>query len=230
MKKLNEQEIERLFRFTREHFVEHYDLQAELADHLANAIEAQWEQNPAIPFETALQAEFRKFGVFGFMDVVEKRQAALSKKYYRLLWGYCKKFFQLPVVLGSIAAVVAVKFLLQWSYWVLLTIALSLVIITSVRLYRLRKSYNRKIKETGRRWLLEDIIYSVGGMSVLINVPVQFTIHYDVVPQGFQLWIISAFVVLFIMYDYVALWVIPSEAEKHLQDTYPEYRLQVAGK
>jgi hypothetical protein len=52
--------------------VEWYDLQTELVDHLANAIEQQWQENPKILFEDALQMEFKKFGVFGFMDVVEK--------------------------------------------------------------------------------------------------------------------------------------------------------------
>jgi hypothetical protein len=33
----------------------------------------QWQENPKLSFNEALNKEF-KFGVFGFMDVVEKRQ------------------------------------------------------------------------------------------------------------------------------------------------------------
>ena len=79
--KLTPEQIERLYLFTRQHYVEWYDLQTELVDHLANAIEQQWQENPKISFEDALQKEFKKFGVFGFMDVVEKRQAAMNKLY-----------------------------------------------------------------------------------------------------------------------------------------------------
>jgi hypothetical protein len=61
--------------------VEYYDLQTELVDHLANAIETEWQENPKLTFEEILQNEFKKFGVFRFMDVVEKRQAVLGKKY-----------------------------------------------------------------------------------------------------------------------------------------------------
>ncbi len=38
-KKVSPQEIQRLYRFTREHYVEYYDLQTELVDHLATGIE-----------------------------------------------------------------------------------------------------------------------------------------------------------------------------------------------
>ena len=44
--KLTQQQIDRLYQFTRQHYVEWYDLQTELVDHLANAIEAQWQENP----------------------------------------------------------------------------------------------------------------------------------------------------------------------------------------
>jgi hypothetical protein len=58
-------------------------------DHLANAIETQW-QNQKLSFNEALNKEFKKFGVFGFMDVVEKRQTVLSKK----IQLYCLATFQ----------------------------------------------------------------------------------------------------------------------------------------
>ena len=72
---------------------------------MANAIEAQWEQNSKRSFEEALQIEFKKFGVFGFMEVVEKRQAALQKKYHKLVWNELKNFFRWPKIIGTFAAV-----------------------------------------------------------------------------------------------------------------------------
>ena len=39
--KLNQGLILELYAFTRKHFVEHFDLQTELVDHLANGIEQQ---------------------------------------------------------------------------------------------------------------------------------------------------------------------------------------------
>ena len=66
--KINIEQTNRLYEFTRQHYVEYYDLQTELVDHLANSIETQWQENPKIDFEDALKVEFKKFGVFGFSD------------------------------------------------------------------------------------------------------------------------------------------------------------------
>jgi hypothetical protein len=59
-------------------------LQSELVDHLA--IEAGNNLN-----EHLRKYQF-KFGVFGFMDVVEKR-AVLGKKYNSIVWKHFKDFF-----------------------------------------------------------------------------------------------------------------------------------------
>ena len=77
--KLTQEQIDALFTFTKKHLVEHYDVQVELVDHLANAIEAQWAENPDISFEEALDKEYKSFGVFGFSGLVEQKQAALHK-------------------------------------------------------------------------------------------------------------------------------------------------------
>jgi len=45
MKKLNVYQIEKLYDFTKKHYVDYYDLQTELVDHLANAIETEWQSN-----------------------------------------------------------------------------------------------------------------------------------------------------------------------------------------
>ena len=61
--KLSENQIQKLYAFTRTHYVEHYDLQTELVDHLANGIEAQQQKALRLPFNDALKKEFEKFGV-----------------------------------------------------------------------------------------------------------------------------------------------------------------------
>ena len=48
--KVSTAQIEKLYKFTRDHYVEHYDLQTELVDHLANGIETRWKENPKLSF------------------------------------------------------------------------------------------------------------------------------------------------------------------------------------
>lgn len=95
MKKITSKgQIERLYQFTRQHYVEYYELQTELVDHLANAIELRWEENPEEDFEIALQKEFGKFGIFGFSDIVDERKKAMRKRYYNLIKEQLVTFFR----------------------------------------------------------------------------------------------------------------------------------------
>lgn len=227
-RKITAQEADRLFSFTREHFVEHYDLQSELVDHLANAIELKWQQNTDLDFEQALQAAFKKFGIFGFSDIVEKRQKALTKKYYKLLWGYFKNFFRLPQVIGTISAVIATYWLLKFSS-ILYMVFLLCGIVTGVS-YAIYMSvkYRRRAKKTGRKWLLEEIIYSCAGGFPVVYAPIYFQHFFSLEENTMSepaTWLLAVTLVLYYLFDYVALFVLPRKAKKHLTELYPEYHI-----
>lgn len=101
MKRITPEHIERLFAFTRKHLVEYYDVQAELVDHLANAIEEQWKENETVSFDQALDYEYKKFGVFGFSALVEQKQMALNRHYGQLIKEEMREFFSVPKVMLS---------------------------------------------------------------------------------------------------------------------------------
>lgn len=227
-KTINAAQTKRLYAFTRQHFVEHYDLQTELVDHIAHGIEAQWQQHPELDFEKALQSEFKKFGIFGFQDVIEKRDRALSKKYYKLLWGYFRSYFGLPKILMCITAVVAIYLLLRISVWIYAGLLIMILVASIIRLIKIRRAYNKKIKETGKRWILEDIIFNAGGFGHMLYLPIQAVIHIKEPVSDMLLWILSALLVVLILFDYVILFVIPGKAQQHLEETYPEYRFEVS--
>lgn len=233
MKKLTAKQIERLYQFTRQHYVEWYDLQTELVDHLANAIEQQWETNPKLSFEDALQIEFKKFGIFGFMDVVEKRQAAMSKKYNKLVWKHFKEFFTIPKVLLTISLIGILFYVIKTFYfeYILAVFMLLLaVLITSSLIIEKRKIKKRK-KETGKVWLFEQIIFGYGAFSGFLYLPMNFgnifINHIQKQPNDFILALISFLLVSFYLISYIIIKVIPSKAEDYLKETYPEYGLEM---
>lgn len=225
IKKVSDEEIEKLYAFTRKHFVDYYDLQVELVDHLANAIEEKWQQWPHLSFDDALKAEFKKFGIFGFTGIVEKRQLALQKKYNKLLWGYFKEFFRLPKIMLTIALIVFVANAMHYVHPVTGgMLAFAILLYSLVRFFVLNSIYNKKVKKTGRRWMLEETIFRCGGAPLIIFIPYNFfhslfKDEYSVTAQ----WIMATLIVLFALYQYIILYVIISKAEKLLRDTYPEY-------
>ena len=231
--KLTPQQIDSLYQFTRQHYVEWYDLQTELVDHLANAIEAQWQENPKISFEDALQIEFKKFGVFGFMDVVEKRQAALQKRYSKLVWKHFKEFFTIPKIVVTLFSTVFF-FLIFRNYSqaeLLLTSLFMVVLITFwVSLFFQSRKNKKEHKITGKKWLFKDIIFGHSSFAGLSYIPVQVMLHIDF---GQNIGILKAifFSLLFVsmaLCEYIILVIIPSKAEDYLKETYPEYTLEKA--
>ncbi|MBF6641489.1 hypothetical protein IVB69_08350 [Flavobacterium sp. J49] len=225
--KLNAEQVERLYTFTRQHYVEYYDLQTELVDHLANAIEEQWVENPKLSFEEALKIEFKKFGVFGFMEVVEKRQAALNKKYNKLVLNELKTFFSIPKIIGTLSATGIVFYLLksfQEGILIMQTIFLFLVVLYFVGMTLLWKANKRRSQKSGRKWLFKEIIFGYSASAGLINLPLQFSIHLKA--ENYPDWVLAIytlFMIVFVLTEYIVLVLIPSKAEKHLKETYPEY-------
>jgi len=225
--KLSTEQVERLYAFTRQHYVEYYDLQTELVDHLANAIEEQWLENPKLSFDAALQIEFKKFGVFGFMEVVEKRQVALNKKYNKLVLNELKVFFSVPKIIGTFSVIGIVFYLLkffqegieiaQWLFGIL-------IVVFIIGLAILSRKNKKNTRQTGKKWLLKEIIFGYSSLAGLINLPIQFALrlngkHYS----DSSLILFSILLALLCLTTYIVLVLIPSQAEKHLKATYPEY-------
>ena len=228
--KLTPQQIERLYQFTRQHYVEWYDLQTELVDHLANAIEQQWPDNPNLDFEEVLQLEFKKFGVFGFMEVVEKRQSALNKRYNKIVWKHFKNFFSIPKVVITISLIGSLSFLFfyfQYSSILLSILFFATLVLFWIGLVKRTKAYKKEVKETGKKWLFKEIISGYSAMTGLSYLPVQIMLQFDDVTVRFSI-VMSVFfaslIVTMCLLEYIILFEIPSKAQKYLEETYPEYK------
>ncbi|TBX71251.1 hypothetical protein EZL74_01725 [Flavobacterium silvisoli] len=227
--KVTAEQIEKLYVFTRQHYVEYYDLQTELVDHLANAIEEQWETNPKLTFEEALQIEFKKFGVFGFMDVVDKRKGALSSKYNKLVWNELKTFFRLPKIIGTLAAIGIVFYLLKFLQQDVLIVQMTFVVLAVsffVGIFWLSRKNKKNHKKTGKKWLLKEIIFGYGSFTGLMNLPIQIALHIK--GENYNDWallLVSFLLIIMALGEYIVLVLIPSKAEEYLRETYPEYEL-----
>ncbi|WP_432672405.1 hypothetical protein [Flavobacterium sp. SM2513] len=226
--KLNEAQIEKLYLFTRQHFVEYYDLQTELVDHLANAIEAQWQLFPTRTFDEALQIEFQKFGVFGFMDVVEKRQSALNKKYGKIVWSHFKNFFRFPQIMGTFSVVGILFFILKMSLYsniFFISLVVILLVLFFVELFRNARKLKKNNEETGKKWLFKEILAGYGQGSAFLYIPLQFVLHFKGdLSNNYILLFASLFIVSLALGQYIILVIIPNKAEVYLKETYPEYQ------
>ncbi|WP_299156554.1 hypothetical protein [uncultured Tenacibaculum sp.] len=228
---LTNQQIEQLYTFTRQHFVEHYDVQTELVDHLANDIEQILEDKSTLTFEQARDISFKKFGIFGFMDVVEEKQKQLNKKYYKIILSFVKDWFRLPNLIATIT--------LFFFFYTLLTSNLSsmyfmgiwilYIVYLSIKLYQLKKEVKIRKKKSGKLWLLEDFIFKQGAANTAL-VPIYiFQLFINIEGIANFEWYVTIPIALIssiiIIVGYISLIVLPQKAEKLLEKHYPEYKL-----
>lgn len=225
---LTEKQIENLYAFTRKHFVEYYDLQTELVDHMANDIEAIITENPHTTFEEARDIAFKKFGVFGFMEVVEQRQKAMSKTYIKLLWHYAKNWFRLPQIILTTAIFVSLYTVFSTKIGGILFVSSYFLLcsILIIKSFSFRRKIKEKLKNNKKLWLLEDIIFKNASFGTLIIGPQIFhCFTYLETFNGYKPLIFALVFTVIIIYTYISTVVLPKNATFHLRETYPEYSL-----
>ena len=162
--KLTTPQIEDLFKFTRKHFVYHYDVQSELVDHLANDIEEIWKERPQLSFEDARDTSFKKFGIFGFMDVIEAKQKQMNKRYRSILWRFFREWFTLPKVMTTLAVFLSLFMVLkiQYSEYFLLGALFLVVILDFIQQTKARKIQKKKTQKQEKVFLLEAMMVTQG--------------------------------------------------------------------
>lgn len=227
--KLSSQQIQQLYKFTRQHFVEHFDVQTELVDHLANDIEEIWKKNPNISFENARDITFKKFGVFGFMEVVEARTAALNKKYWQLTLQTFKSFFKIPQLLITLTIFSLIYFSLVFipnQVIVFYTLGFGVIILLVIRLFQLQQIKRKRFKLTGKKWLLEEYIYNFGNIGAFAYFLIQIPMFFDSnIASNTMLILVSFLFSCYLLLIYIIAFLLPKKAESLLKNQYPEYKL-----
>ncbi len=229
MTKLTENHIEKIYLFVQQHFVEWYDVQVELVDHLANGIEQQWLINNSVPFEEALRIEFKKFGVFGFQDLVEQKIKALNIIYRKEIWSCFKGCFVFPKAILIFFSVwflctllnsIPEKMYVLIPLFVLLNVAYFYQIINLKRLIR-----HRKVK-TGKQWLFDTSIIEMGGLGIIFNNMVHIHLFVSEDNWSSTINLLAAIaIVLFVLLFYVSTKTVPEKFKANFIKQYPEYNL-----
>lgn len=228
--KLTQDQIQELFKFTRVHQVEYYDLQTELVDHLANGIESQWKENSTLNFEKVKQTEFKKFGIHGFADVIKERKKVLSKKYRSILWSYFKEWWSLPKLIGTCASITIIYTILRilpQGDLKFLSISFAFLSLSGLIFFR---TFQLKSHLEGlwKKWLLQEIIYetssSILSLTFVLVLNLFIAAKIIILDNPIGEMILAIMIICMILLLYISGYIIPSKAEKFLKETYPEYK------
>lgn len=225
MRKVTAEEVEKLYEFTRKHYVEYYDLQTELVDHLANGMEARWKENPKMDFEENLRLEFKKFGVFGFSDVIEKRTRSLNKKYYKLIWRETLLVLKQPRTLFFLGlSLILFKFIASINHGFYYLCGVTLILFFYYFIVFIKHQNNRPKKK--QRFLIEEIIRSAGGAFNLFLIPyyatnILFSPHLGNIENTYGQWFMAFLISAAFLLAYVCWHILPKKKNQILKEVYP---------
>lgn len=142
---LTNDQIQYLFTFCEKHYVRYYDLQVELVDHLATAIEHKMQLDTKLDFEIALKQVYAGFGILGFSSIISQKQTALQKMHIKSFWREMHRYCMFPRIILTffIYCIIYLPFTLNLqaqkillSYNVLIALVAISVLISSLIKYK----------------------------------------------------------------------------------------------
>jgi hypothetical protein len=226
---LTAKHIEELYSFTKTHYVEWYDLQTELVDHLANDIEQIWLENPGLSFHQARDKAFGKFGIFGFSDLIEKKQNALTKKYWKLVWQIFKSYFKIPKIIMTLVFILGIYtifHIVKFKDIILYTFLAFFIGIPLIFIFKNYRKMSRRQKITSKKWMFEQTTASLGGFFLVINLPLQLLSFVDKIEwTNINQIIFSVVAVLSCIFIFILVQIVPFEMRETMSRQYPEYKL-----
>lgn len=227
MKKLNDLQVEKLYKFTSKHYVKYFDVQTELVDHLANGIEAQWQEDPEIPFEDALQKEFKKFGIFGFSDVVEKQERAMEKKYFKIVWKESTLLLSRPKIFTPVVLLLILSYLslsTQTGSMIFFLTFFMLLTWLLLKSQRKMKGTRRRMEEGEKVYLLEAVMSNIGSFFSVIWFP--FHLFNLTSSYGNFYWqlLMSLLIASVAFGSYVCFIHLPKKKDEILLKAHPEIK------
>ncbi len=228
--KLTESQIQELYTFTRAHFVEHYDLQTELVDHLANDIEQMWQIEPKLLFEDAKNRAFKKFGIFGFMDAISAKAKAMNKRYLKYFWKELKKWFEIPQIVMTIGIFVLFYsvFSTPYVFRFIIIFFIMIGIWCTFKGIQLKRQFKKRKQLSGKKWLMEEMIFkqATGTSLVIVSNFINLINFSKLLSENIYAVIgLSILFTFLVILNYISFELIPNKAEDLLNETYPEFSL-----
>jgi|GEM_PF-6780816 len=133
-KQVSELQLDTLIQFIKAKGVKHYDIQLEIADHFASAIEEKWRTEPDLMLEEEMVSLYEAFKDPNFKKMTRTKGRALQKKWLKRCWRHFLEFFTLPKLVITLILIFGFQELLSQAANPLKLFKFSafLVIITSL--------------------------------------------------------------------------------------------------
>ncbi|SMG10125.1 hypothetical protein SAMN05661096_00292 [Marivirga sericea] len=142
--KLSSEQIAQIKSWISKRGFTHTDVQYEIIDHVASAIEDKMEEKPKISLEGAFNEVHRSFGVYGFAEVEEAITSRLNKELWRSYWAAAKEILLsrkilIPILIGVLVHLLSKQFPINFD-GIILGGILGFCVFTLVYAFREQRS------------------------------------------------------------------------------------------
>lgn len=199
---LSQQQLEEIKQFVLSKGFVYLDVQMEIIDHVASALEERMEADSKLDFSKALQETYNSFGALGFSTIADAVANGLHKKYNRFFWKTFQSFFGYKyaflLVLGGLLAYQAQLLLIDKGWW--------LAVFTATMLLEVAVTFLRKFS---REKLGQYLSFRLSGGYFALQGAFLFVVllskpYIEFVDPFFGLYpamaILSIFLVLYVVY------------------------------
>jgi len=121
-KQLTPTQIQELHNLVQRNAIQYYDVEIEIVDHYASAIEAIWENEPEVSFYQAQMRVYKEF--WDFQGLMKDKQILLTKQANREFFQEVKRMFGWPQVIELVALTIVIYTILNyleqvlvWEFW-----------------------------------------------------------------------------------------------------------------
>jgi hypothetical protein len=231
---LSPEQISLIYDFCYEHDVLEYEIQTELVDHLATAIEVQLAEKPEIPFKEALiDAFYQDFGIHGLREIIKSKRKSFRNQYNQLFLRFLGSFFQLPRIILTLAMILTLfstlHFLEQRRIVLLISIGILFVFYVLFGILDYFTSrYKIKLENQEKSFLIVDYFNRLKlrvnqSGSVLYFLMLFF---FKPLKSNQPAWIdllgCTLIVLLFIAF-YALMFYMPKLVKQHFTEQFPQF-------
>jgi len=230
---LSEKEIDRLFKFVRSKYVHYVDVQYEIVDHLASAIEEKQADNPSLSFNRALEEVYGKFPITGFVHFVAEKQSALCKFWWKKFLSFMLSYLKLPKVIISGFLVYFFQLILSNSFVITPKQVYYFLVVISFCCIAWRFFYGFEFKKELRdKYLVTGTYLSFysGVFACYIYFPLNMAVNngYEtVIFSTLTSWIMAVYITVALLWVHASTFVFPKMLSQELDEKYGHLNIKL---
>ena len=230
-RKITPEEIELIYDFCYDRGVSEYEIQSELVDHLASAIEDSWKENRDISFFDNLFGVYRQFGHFGFKKIAKSKKRAFQKQYNQLFLKFLGSFFLLPRII--------LTFVLSFSLFITIRFfdarepimfgiqGFSLALYLWYLLIFFPRRVAIKVKKEHKFLFINyiDFLRNLSGLLVTVSINgIKLCFEHFKAPNHawFDFGLSFTIILLFII-GYALMFYMPALTNRHFKEQFPQF-------